>query len=163
MAQCTYFNVDEAKAFLQSNPNASNEEAMEFARCKNDAAPNHTRCEEHGYGDVLFKYSADLREDERSEFVELYNNIQHTYNLDDGNLFVNNIVAMCCKEIVMSRKAEPAEMVQHIRNAVALGRDLAITPKEQRGEKIVVHSDKEGDIKDIEAIVQARMESTKEP
>jgi len=158
MTKCTFVNVNEAREFLKGNPNADREEAMNHARCKIDSKRGFTRCEEHGAGDVISQYTRGLRDDERDKFKELYDNIIQTYIVDEKNLYVCNLIAMTCKEIITSHDANPEEMLKHIQNAVSLGSSLTLNPKERKTMRVEVKTDAIKDAEEVEAIVAKRIE-----
>ena len=132
-------------------------EAMEHARCSNDARKNHTRCKEHGGGDILNFFARDMQEDVRDRFYELYVNIVETYKIDETNLFICNILAMTCREIVTSHSAKSGDMVKYIQNAISMGRDLMLTPRERKTMSVTVTNDTKRDKNEIEAMVRARI------
>ena len=157
MTQCTFINTDEAREFLKANPQASRESAMDHARCTSDVKKGYTRCEEHGAGDVISQYTRDMQEDHRERFKELYNNIIETYNVDEKNLYVCNLVAMTCREMITSQNAEGKDILKHIQNAASLGAHLTLNPKERKTLRMEVKSDAKIDAEEIIRIAEHRM------
>jgi len=162
MGQCTYVNIELVKEYMKKNPHVLLETAMGEIRCKADSMKNHLRCKEHGGGDILHFFMRDMAEDEQERFIELFNNTIKVNTLDEGNLYIMNLVAMTCREIILSHNSEPKQMLEHIHNAVALGKELSATPKEQKGIKIEVKGDIIRDTEEITAVAKERLKAFKE-
>jgi len=154
--------MNAVKSYMKNSPHITLEQAMNESRCKCDALKINLRCQEHGGGDILHFFMRDMAEDEQDRFQELFNNMIRVNNLDEGNLYIMNIVAMTCREIIQSHNQDPKHMLWHIENAIALGKELSATPKEQKGFKVEIKGDIVRDTEEIKTLAKERLKLLRE-
>lgn len=150
--QCNHYNQPQAHALI--NQGISEQKAMSQTRCIQEVVPGYTKCKEHGGGDIKEFFSRDLQPDEKKHFRELFDNVVEKHGIDTNDMFILDMTAIACREIVLSHNSDSPG--QHLEKALVLGNTLLLTPKEKRGEKLVIDKP----IQDIESIVKARIAMT---
>ena len=155
--QCNHINKQKYEELLST---LTEEQALEQSRCIDTAKQGYSRCKEHGGGTVIEFYSRGLKEDECIRLKALYEDMIDKYEIPEDNQFLVNLIAATARQIISCHNADPEEIQKSINQAIRIGSELAITPKERKRTEININlpgPEIQEKVKDIQAIVSERM------
>lgn len=155
--QCNHINKQKYEELL---PKLGEEQALEQSRCTDKAKEGYSRCEKHGGGTIIEFYSRGLKEDECIRLKALYEDMIEKYEIPEDNQFLINLTAATARQLVSSHNASLEDIQKCISQAIRIGNELAITPKERKRTEININlppPEVQEKVKDIQAIVSERM------